>query len=120
MVTKVTTVVVVDAIEPVLPHWEALGFAAVATVPHGETVGFAILAREGCELMFQTRASVREDLGIEPPAFVLYCEVESLAAAAAAIPGAEVLIDERITPYGATERWVRDPAGNVVGLAVHG
>lgn len=114
-VKKMTTVVVVDAIEAVLPFWEGLGFDRTVEVPHEGGLGFVILARDGLELMLQTRDSVRADLGGEPPAFALYCDVDTLEDAA---DRGEVVIAERTTFYGARETWVRDPAGTLVGFAV--
>ncbi|MEZ4237423.1 MAG: hypothetical protein R3F59_15005 [Myxococcota bacterium] len=120
IVRKLTPVVVVDAIEPALPTWRALGYEPVAEVPHGDALGFVLLAGPAGELMLQTRDSVREDLGVEPPAVALYADVSDLDAAAAAVSDAEVVIARRTTPYGATERWIRDGAGTLVGFAVHG
>lgn len=119
MIRKLTTVVVVEAIEPALATWTGLGFAAVAEVPHDGRLGFVILARDGVELMLQTRASVREDLGFEPPALALYADVAALdeARAAAVAGGAQVVIARRTTDYGATECWVRDPSGTLIGLS---
>ena len=114
-VSKVTTVAVVDRIEPALPFWEGLGFAKGAEVPHGDALGFVILVRGGVELMLQTRESVRADLGVEPPAFLLYCTVDSLDRAA---ERGDVMIAERTTFYGARETWVRDPAGIIVGFGI--
>jgi hypothetical protein len=48
---RITPVLVVPALEAVLPLWEALGFARVAEVPHGDALGFAILARGEVQLM---------------------------------------------------------------------
>jgi uncharacterized glyoxalase superfamily protein PhnB len=119
MIRKLTTVVVVDAIEPALDGWAALGFTPTAEVPHGDRLGFVILAGPGgAELMLQTRDSVREDLGLEPPALLLYAHVDALEEARAATAGAEVVIEQRTTSYGATERWVRDATGTLLGLAV--
>src|SRR6185436_16861336 len=58
---KITPVLIVPAIEPVLPLWEALGFTRAAEVPHGDALGFVILAGNGAELMYQTVDSVRDD-----------------------------------------------------------
>jgi hypothetical protein len=124
MFKKMTPVVVVDAIEPVLPFWEALGFKAIATVPHGKHIGFVILQHDNIEIMCQTRASVRDDLPavLEGPtpigATSLYFEVSDLDAIAARVPKAAVIVPRRVTSYGATELIARDPAGNVVGFAV--
>ena len=82
---KVTTVLVVDAIEPALPFWcERVGFSVTLSVPHGGDggpIGFAILERDGVELMLQTRDSVREDvpaLADEPNRASLFIEVDDV------------------------------------------
>ena len=61
MMKKLTPVLVVDAIEPVLPLWDALGFTRTAEVPHGKRLGFVILQKDSVELMYQTFDSVRAD-----------------------------------------------------------
>jgi hypothetical protein len=120
---KVTPVLVVPSIEPNLPLWEALGFARTAEVPHGDALGFVILAREGAEVMYQTIDSVRAD---EPRALEksapgtasLFVEVPDLDAAVASLPAdTDIFVARRTTPYGATETFLRDAAGNVVILA---
>jgi uncharacterized glyoxalase superfamily protein PhnB len=122
-IQKITSVLVVEAIEPVLPFWEGqLGFARVAEVPHEKQLGFVILERDSVQVMLQTVASLAADLpavAAHRPTSVLYVDVASLAAAAAAIEGAEVLVPERKTFYGAREIWVRDSQGQIVGLSEH-
>src|SRR3712207_5966104 len=113
MMKKLTPVVIVDAIEPVLPFWEALGFTRTAEVPHGDRLGFVILAAGAVEVMFQTVDSVCADeaavLSGKPfGANALYLEVENLDAIAVP-PGASVLTERRKTFYGATETILRDP-----------
>ena len=124
MIKKLTPVLVVDRIEPVLPLWKALGFEATAEVPHGEALGFVILAREGVEVMYQTRDSVKADepRSLEGPAAIgaacLFMEVDDLDALNAALPaGIDVVEPRRTTPYGATETIIRDAAGNVIAFA---
>ena len=121
---KITPVLIVPEIEPVLPLWEALGFTRTAEVPHGDRLGFVILAAEGAELMYQTVESVRADepRALEGPeaagAASLFIEVPSLDAIVAKLPaGTDVFVERRTTPYGATETFVRDAAGNVVIFA---
>jgi hypothetical protein len=122
MFRKLTPVLIVDAIEPLLPLWDALGFARVAEVPHGDVLGFVILARDGVEVMYQTLASVRDD---EPKvlergvgAAMLFIEVDNLDEVAALVPtDAEVIVRRRTTNYGATEMFIRDLAGNVIAFA---
>lgn len=119
---KITPVLVVPEIEPVLPLWEALGFTRVAEVPHGDRLGFVILAGDGAELMYQTVDSVRAD---EPKALAktlgassLFIEVPKLDDVVAALPaGTEIFVERRTTPYGATETMIRDAAGNVIAFA---
>ncbi|MEK6374145.1 MAG: VOC family protein [Acidobacteriota bacterium] len=124
MVKKITPVLVVDAIEPVLPLWDALGFARTAEVPHGDRLGFVILAAGGLEVMYQTVDSVRADnaAALEGPrpigAAALFIEVDDLAAAEASFPaGTDVIVRQRKTFYGSTETILRDAAGNVITLA---
>lgn len=120
---KITPVLVVPAIEPVLPLWEALGFTRVAEVPRGDSLGFVILAGEGAELMYQTVDSVREDeakaldRGTPGPSS-LFIEVPKLDDVVAKLPaGTDIFVERRVTPYGATETMLRDAAGNVIVFA---
>jgi uncharacterized glyoxalase superfamily protein PhnB len=124
MIKKLTPVLMVDSIEPVLPLWEALGFTRAVEVPHGERLGFVILQSDGAEVMYQTFDSVRAD---EPKslegrraigASALFVEVDDLDAVSARVPaGSDVIVKRRKTFYGSTEMIVRDAAGNVVVLA---
>jgi hypothetical protein len=121
---KVTPVLVVPAIEPLLPLWEAIGFTRTAEVPHGDRLGFVILTHGDGELMLQTIDSVRADEprvleGAAAPGPVsLFVEVDDLDAIVAKLPkGTDVFIERRTTPYGAIETFVRDGAGNLVVFA---
>ncbi len=122
-ITKLTTILVVDAIEPALPLWTGpLGFEAKISVPHAGRAGFVLLARGDHAVMMQTRASLADDL----PAIaelgvgcILYADVPSLEAAVAAVKGAVVLVPERKTFYGAREVFIRDASGTVLGFAQH-
>jgi uncharacterized glyoxalase superfamily protein PhnB len=120
-VNKLTTIVIVDAIEPALPMWTTvLGFDKAVEVPHEDKLGFVILARDGIELMLQTRASIAADLPEIVDAGVthlLYADVASLDDAIGALAGAEIVVPRRKTFYGADELWVRDPSGTVIGFA---
>src|SRR5438105_15792925 len=92
MIKKATPVLIVGRIEPLLPLWDALGFARAAEVPHGDALGFVILTRDGVEVMYQTFDSVRGD---EPKvlegaraigASAVFIEVENLESLQAQIP----------------------------------
>jgi hypothetical protein len=120
-INKTTPIFYVDAIEPALPFWSALGWKKEVGVPHhGGNLGFVILANEDRELMLQTHASLAEDLPQATslaPKHSLYLDVASLADAKKSITGGRVLVEERDTPYGAREHWVVDPTGVLVGFA---
>jgi uncharacterized glyoxalase superfamily protein PhnB len=115
---KLSPVLIADAIEPCLPFWtDRLGFAKVVEVPDGNRLGFVILTRDGVEVMYQSRDSVRNDipaLADTPPGATLYIEVSDIAAVERAVEGMEVVVPRRQTFYGADEIGVREPGGNVV------
>ena len=121
---KLSPVLVVDAIEPCLPFWtERLGFSKTVEVPEGDSLGFVILARDGVEVMYQSRASVRKDIPVlaDCPAGCanLYIEVADVAAVERAVKGMELVLPRRKTFYGADEIGVREPGGNAVIFSQH-
>lgn len=125
MVKKLTPVLYVEEIEPCMDLWvKRLGFTRTVEVPEGDTLGFVILARDGVEVMYQSRASVAKDV----PAFAtralgqtnLYLEVGDLATVESALQGMKLALPKRQTFYGATEIGVQDPAGNVIMFAQMG
>jgi hypothetical protein len=124
MIKKLTPVLIIDAIEPVLPLWDALEFNRTAEVPQGDRLGFVILQSGAAELMYQTFDSVRAD---EPKSLEgrrpvgasgVFIEVDNLDAVAARVPkNSDILVQRRKTFYGSTEMILRDAAGNIVILA---
>lgn len=119
---KLTTLLVVDAIEPCLATWQALGYEVAVRVPEEGALGFVILAGPAGELMLQTRASLAEDLPAVlalKPSHLLYGDVESVAEAEQALAHARVLVPQRKTFYGANEIWFELAEGMVLGLAEH-
>lgn len=121
-IKKITPIMQVEAIEPVLGFWmDQLGFAITAQVPHGDAIGFVILEKDGYEVMYQTQASASADTGVLAAhpmgGTILFIEVDDIDAIEKALADAEVLVPRRQTFYGATEIFVREPAGNVVGFA---
>ncbi len=121
---KLSPVLVVDVIEPCLSFWiERLGFTKVAEVPEGSRLGFVILAKDGIEVMYQSRESVRKDIPLlaDAPggATNLYIDVADVAAIERAVKGVEVVVPRRKTFYGADEIGVREPGGNAVIFGQH-
>ncbi|HSL71927.1 MAG TPA: hypothetical protein VK864_16885, partial [Longimicrobiales bacterium] len=90
-------------------------------VPHGDALGFVILVRDGVEVMYQTRASVRADIAplADSPmgGSMLYLEVDDLDAVQEALRGVPPVVPRRTTFYGAQELIVREPGGNSVAFA---
>jgi len=117
---KLTTLFVVDRIEPCLPSWEALGYKVTVRVPDAGPLGFVILKSKLGELMLQTKKSLAADLPMvakKKRSTLLYADVASLTEAKKALPGAEVLVPRRKTFYGATEAWLELEGGVILGLA---
>jgi hypothetical protein len=122
---KLSPVLVVDAIEPCLPFWiDRLGFAKVTEVPDGDRLGFVILEKDGIEVMYQSRESVRKDIpamaDVPAGGTNLYVEVADVAAVERLLQGVPTVLPRRKTFYGADEIGVREPAGNAVIFAQHG
>ncbi|HUE96365.1 MAG TPA: VOC family protein [Longimicrobiaceae bacterium] len=119
---RLTPVLFVDEIEPMLPFWvDRLGFEVTTEVPEGDRLGFVILKNGPIEVMYQSRASVRADIPqlADAPtgASFLFIEVDRLDPVVTALDGVEPVLPRRRTFYGADELIVRDPAGNVVTFA---
>lgn len=122
-VKKLTPVLFVQEIEPVLPFWiNQLGFTQTVAVPEGDKLAFVILQKGTVEVMYQTFASVDKDMPAiaadirKGPTF-LYVEVENLASIIQSLASAPVYMPVRQTFYGATEIGVQDPAGHFLTFA---
>ncbi len=121
---KLTPVLMVDAIEPCLAFWEGLGFEKTVELPEGDHLGFVILVKDGVEVMYQSKASVKNDipaLASTPiGATFLFIEVSDLNAVIAAVGKAPQVFPRRKTFYGMDEIGVREPGGNAVTFAMAG
>ena len=121
---KLSPVLVVDAIEPCLSFWvDRLGFTRIAEVPEGDRLGFVILQKDGIEVMYQSRESVRKDIpamaNVPAGGTNLSIHVADVAAVERAVQGVEVVVPRRKTFYGADEIGVREPGGNAVIFGQH-
>jgi uncharacterized glyoxalase superfamily protein PhnB len=122
-VKKLTPVLFVEQIESVLPFWtQHLGFIKTVEVPGGDKLAFVILQQGTAEVMYQSFASVDQDVPAiasdirKGPTF-LYLEVDDLEAVKAAIAGMDVYMPEHTTFYGSREIGVKDPAGHFITFA---
>ena len=120
---RITPVLFVKEIEPVLPFWvDALGFAKTIEVPHGDKFGFVALQKDGTEVMYQTYASLGEDMPLiaeaakKGPTF-LYIEVDNLDTILGALKKFKISQPERTAFYGMREIGYQDPAGHYLTFA---
>ena len=124
MIKKLTPVLFVEKIEPVLPFWtEHLGFVKTVEVPDGDRLAFVILQQGTVEVMYQTYASVEKDA---PPSMsaearkgptYLYMEVDNLDAVLAAVKDVKIVMPVRTAFYGMREFGVQDPGGHFITFA---
>ena len=121
-VKRITPVLFVKEIEPVLPFWvEKLGFTKTIEVPHGNKLGFVALQKGTTEVMYQSYASVAEDMPLiaetqKGPTF-LYIEVDNLDAVKTALKNAKIVQPERTAFYGMREVGFQEPGGHYVTFA---
>jgi uncharacterized glyoxalase superfamily protein PhnB len=122
-VKRITPVLFVKEIEPVLSFWvDHLGFTKAIEVPHGDKLGFVSVQKGATEVMYQTYASVAEDLPqvaravTKGPSF-LYIEVDHLDAVLAALKNSKIIQPERTTFYGMREVGFQDPGGHFITFA---
>src|SRR5580704_3750272 len=101
-VKKITPVLLVNEIEPVLPFWiDRLGFTKTIEVPDGGKLAFVAFQNGNVEVMYQTYASVEHDA---PPSMAaaarkgpthLYLEVDNLDAVLRAMKDVSKVMPER-------------------------
>jgi len=121
---RLTPVLVVDAVEPCIRFWvHRFGFRAENEVPGPDgTLVFASVAKDGIEVMYQTRASVLAERPDAAPELAghstaLFVTVDDLDEVEKAVQGAPIIKERHKTFYGSTELYVREPGGNTVGFA---
>jgi uncharacterized glyoxalase superfamily protein PhnB len=122
-VKRITPVLFVKEIEPILPFWvDALGFTKTIEVPHGDKLGFIALQKGSTEVMYQSYASLGEDMPLiaeaarKGPTF-LYIEVDNLDAVLTALKNSRIVQPERTAFYGMREVGYQDPAGHFITFA---
>jgi uncharacterized glyoxalase superfamily protein PhnB len=121
---RLTPVIFVEEVEPCLEFWvDRLGFERTMEVPGGDRLGFAAAQKGRVEVMYQSRASLANDVpafaegAFERSGITLYVEVSDLNDVASRLKGVEVIVPERKTFYGAREIGVRAPCGTAVMFA---
>jgi uncharacterized glyoxalase superfamily protein PhnB len=123
-VKRITPVLLVKEIEPVVPFWvERLGFTKTVEVPDGNKIGFVAFQKGATEVMYQTYSSVEKDA---PPSMAsearkgptyLYIEVDNFDAVLAAMKDVKIVMPVRTAFYGMKEIGVQEPGGHFITFA---
>lgn len=124
---SLTPVLIVDDVAACANFWiRRLGFEKPTEVPgdNGQPQ-FCILQKDGVEIMYQTKTSVVADspdqagdlVGHSTALFFTVPSLDDLDAVERALEGAPIVKARHQTFYGATEFYVREPGGNVIGFA---
>jgi len=101
---------------------DALGFTKTIEVPHGDKLGFIALQKGSTEVMYQSYASLGEDMPLiaeaarKGPTF-LYIEVDNLDGVLTALKNSKIVQPERTAFYGMREVGYQDPAGHFITFA---
>lgn len=120
---SLTPALFVEKIEPSLAFWEqGRGFERIAEVPGGDGLGFVMLKQGDIEVMYQTYASLEDDLPaiakeVKGSANFIYIKVADLDEVVKSLEGFEVAIKRRQTFYGADEIGYKEPGGHFVTFA---
>jgi len=122
---RLSPILVVDSIEPVVPFWEALGFSAENPNRVDGKLVFIAFSKEGYSIHYQTLVRIERDIPgaaemLAGNTSLLYLAVDDLDAVIAALGDAEVVIQRRTTRWGADEIYVKEPGGNLIGFAKFG
>jgi uncharacterized glyoxalase superfamily protein PhnB len=123
-VKRITPVLLVNEIEPIIPFWvDRLGFERTIEVPDGNRLGFITFQKGSAEVMYQTYLSVEKDappsmsaLARKGPTY-LYMEVDDLDAVLAAMKDVKIVMPVRTAFYGMREFGVQDPGGHFITFA---
>lgn len=121
---KLTPNIMVEDVNRTIQFYkEVLGFELITTVPEEGQFGWAMMKRGGVELMFQSRASLTEEL----PAFAdraiggsltFYIEVDGLQDLYAGIKERVTIVqDMHTTFYGMREFAIQDCNGFVLSFS---
>lgn len=123
-VKRITPVLLVKDIEPVIPFWvDRLGFTKTVEVPDGSRIGFVAFQKDSAEVMYQTYSSVEKDApaemsdGARKGPTYLYIEVDNLDDVLAALKNVKRVMPERTAFYGMREFAVQDPEGHFITFA---
>jgi uncharacterized glyoxalase superfamily protein PhnB len=124
-VERLTPVLAVASIEPVIPFWEALDF-----VPNNHNyvdgrLNFVAFTKDGYDVHYQTVAQIEQNIPdatemLSGSTSLVYVTVDDLDAIVERLGDAEIAIPRRRTPWGSDEIYVKEPGGHLIAFAVFG
>jgi lactoylglutathione lyase len=124
MLKKLTPNLMVEEVAPTLKFYrEVLGFEVVMTLPEQAPFDFAIVKRDGVELMFQSRASLSENVAALTGSPIgasqtFYIEVTGLDALYTQVRDrVEIVVDLHTTFYGTREFYFHDVNGYILSFS---
>jgi len=123
-ISRMSSVLLVDRIEPSLDFWvQRLGFEVRLQVHGEDRLEFASLGRGDVEIVYRTRDSLHDDApglldgGRHRPWVVIYLQVDDLDEILPRLEGVEVVVPLRETIFGTREIFVREPSGRIIALS---
>jgi len=124
-IERVTPVLPVQAIEPVVSFWEGLGFVAINPSRVDGRLEFIAFAKDGLEVHYQAVETFEQQFAsgsqmLGDTTALVYLAVDDLDAVIQRLGGAEVVIPRRQTAWGSDEIYVREPGGHLIGFATFG
>ncbi len=121
---RISTVLLVDRIEPCLDFWvDRLGFEVRLQVQGEDSLEFVALCRDDVEVVYRTVDSMHLDTpglvdsDVHSPWVVIYLEVDDLDELLPRLDGIEVVSPLKETPFGSSEIYVREPSGRILCLS---
>jgi uncharacterized glyoxalase superfamily protein PhnB len=124
MLKKLTPNLMVEDVARTLAFYrDLLGFEVLTTLPEQEPFDFAIVQRDGVELMFQSRASLSDNVPTLTGAPIgasqtFYIEVEGVRDLYQALhEQVEIVVDFHTTFYGTQEFYFRDINGYILSFS---
>lgn len=123
-IRRMSSVLLVDRIEPCLAFWvDRLGFEVRLQVQGEDHLEFVALGRDDVEVLYRTRDSLHTDTpglvadDAHQPWVVIYLEVDHLDELMPRLEGVEVVVPVRETILGTREVFVREPSGRIVAIS---
>ena len=124
-IERVTPILPVESIEPVVAFWEALDFAPTNPNYVDGRLNFMAFSKDGYDVHYQSLAEIDQKSAaasgdLAGSTAMIYITVDDLDAIVERLGNAEVVIPRRQTPWGADEIYVREPGGHLIAFASYG